>query len=84
MPRTLKSKVPMRGGRDHGPKDAPAPHIQPPVLNQNPQRPLQQPLHPVMYPKQLTPISNTPGQPQYKSEIPAQFLKALIAALRPS
>ena len=76
-------KVPARGGRSHGPSNVPAPTIPRPMLNQNPQRQVQQ-LHPEMYPKQLNPISNQTGQPQYNNEVPAQHLMALIAALRGS
>ncbi len=68
--------------KDHGPSNAVAPHISRPVINQNPQNPGQQPLHHEMYPKQLNPISSTPGMPQYKDQVPSQHLMALIAALR--
>ncbi len=79
-------RVPARGGRSHGPSNAPAPAIPRPMLNQNPQRPAaaQQPPHPEMYTQQLNPISSKTGQPQYGNEVPAQHLMALIAALRGS
>jgi hypothetical protein len=56
------------------------------MFNQNPQKPVPtpQPLHPEMYPKQLNPISDKMGQPQYNNEVPGHALMALIAALRGS
>jgi hypothetical protein len=84
MPRMLGAKTPIK---NIGPKNAPGPVIGRPLINRNPQNPGVQPPHPVMYPKQLNPISSETGMPQYnqgenKGGVPAQHLMAILAALR--
>lgn len=85
--RILNGPAPMRGGRNVGPKNAAAPKIPRQKIAKHGSPPKQQgtSLHPEVHSQQLNPISNNPGQPQYKDErIPGSSLRALVAHLRGS